>query len=157
MSSSNLQAWWRRLAARERRFISAGAAILLLVLFWILALAPALQTLRLHDTRSAQLRATLSNMQTLQAQAQLFQGQRGIGGGAAQRALQTHTVSLLGTHADVAIRNGGASVILRGVSPQALGRWLVIIRMEARAKVLQSRLQRTTEGWSGSLQLSLPE
>lgn len=157
MSTHSLHTWWRQLAARERALISACAVFLLLALLWGVALAPALRTLRQHDANIVQLRASLSHMQSLQAQAKLIEGHGSISGNAAQRALQSHTNSLLGKQAELAIRNGGATVTLRGVSPQALGHWFATIRTEARAKVLQSHLQRTTEGWSGSVQLSLPE
>lgn len=157
MNAPTLQAWWRQRALRERALLGACAALVLLALLWSLALAPALKTLRQHPARSAQLQATLAQMQRLEAQAQHLQGQSSLGGSQAQQALQTQTSSLLGAHADLAARTGGATVTLRSVPPQALGRWLAAIRTEARAKVLQSRLQRNTEGWSGSVQLSLPE
>jgi general secretion pathway protein M len=157
MNPQTIQRWWRQRATREQRLLGAAATLLVLALLWVLALAPALKTLRQHDARAAQLQATLSHMQGLEAQAKLLQGRSSMGGAAAQQALQTHTVSLLGKQADIAARNGGASVTLRSVSPQALGRWLATVRTEAHVQVLQSRLQRGAEGWSGSLQLRLPE
>ena len=44
--------------------------LLALALVWLLALAPALKTLRQHDIRSAELQGTLTRMQALQAQAE---------------------------------------------------------------------------------------
>lgn len=155
--STTLQAWWRQRAVREQMLLGAGAVLLVLALLWSLALAPAIKTLRQHNARAAQLHATLSQMQNLEAQAKLLQAQGSISGAAAQQALQTQTTSLLGKQAELTQRGGGASVTLRGVSPQALGRWLTTIRTEAHAKVVQSRLQRGADGWSGSVQLSLPE
>ena len=157
MNAQALQVWWRQRAAREQVMLGAAATLLVLALLWVLALAPALKTLRQHAARTAQMQATLTQMQGLEAQAKLLQGQGSLGGAAAQQALQTHTSSLLGKQADIAARNGGASITLRSVSPQALGRWLATVRTEAHAQVLQSRLQRNADGWSGSMQLRLPE
>jgi general secretion pathway protein M len=154
---NSLHTWWRQRAPREQALLGAGLALVLVALLWALALAPALQTLRRHDARVAQLQATLGRMQALEAQARQLQGQARLDGASAQQALQTHTRTLLGPQAELTARMGGASVTLRAVSPQALGRWLASVRTEAHAKVVQSRLQRTAEGWSGSVQLALPE
>ena len=157
MNAQTLQAWWRQRALRERVLLGGCAALVLLALLWSLALAPALHTLRQHGAHTAQLQATLTHMQSLQAQAQSLQGHSSLTAPQAQQALQTHTTSLLGKQAELTTRIGGATATLHAVSPQALGRWLATIRTEAHAKVVQSRLQRNAEGWSGSVQLSLPE
>lgn len=157
MNAATLRAWWHQRPPREQALLAACAALVLLALLWSLALAPALKTLRQHGARSAQLQATLTQMQALQAQAQGLQGQGKPDGAQAQQALQNQTASLLGPQAALALRSGGATVTLHGTSPQALGRWLATIRTEAHAQVVQSRLQRNAEGWSGSVQLSLPQ
>lgn len=157
MNAAALTLWWRQRAPREQTLLVACTALVLLALLWSLAMAPALKTLRQHAAHSAQLQTTLAQMQALQAQAQGLQQHGKQDGAQAQQALQNQTASLLGTQASLALRNGGATVTLRGASPQALGRWLATIRTEAHAQVVQSRLQRNAEGWSGSVQLSLPQ
>jgi general secretion pathway protein M len=157
MTAQALRTWWLQRAAREQALVVGAAGLVLLALVWGLALAPALKTLRQHDARMAQLQAGLSQMQGLESQAKQLQSQSAIGGTQAQQALQTHTTSLLGKQAELATRAGGATITLRGVSPTALGRWLATIRTEAHAKVVQSRLQRNAEGWSGSVHVTLPE
>jgi general secretion pathway protein M len=157
MNATALTLWWRQRVPREQALLVACTALVLLALLWSLALAPALKTLRQHTVRSAQLQTTLAHMQSLQAQAQGLQGQGKQDAAQAQQALQNQTASLLGPQAVVALRSGGATVTLRSASPQALGRWLATIRTEAHAQVVQSRLQRNAEGWSGSVQLSLPQ
>lgn len=152
-----LQHWWRQRAPREQTLLTTGLALVLLTLLWMLALAPALKTLRQHDARVATLQTELARMQALEVQARQLQAQAAPGGDSAQQALQTQTSALLGKQAELALRIGGANATLRAVSPQALGRWLAAIRTEAHAKVVQARLQRTADGWSGSVQLTLPE
>ena len=152
-----VQGWWRQRAPREQSLLAASLALVLAALLWMLALAPALKTLRQHDARVATLQAELGRMQALEAQARQLQAQAAPGGDSAQQALQTQTSTLLGKQAELAVRIGGANATLRAVSPQALGRWLAAIRTEAHAKVVQARLQRTADGWSGSVQLTLPK
>ncbi|TXH87805.1 MAG: type II secretion system protein M [Rhodoferax sp.] len=152
-----VQSWWSQRAPREQYLLAAGLALVLAALLWMLALAPALKTLRQHDARVATLQAELGRMQVLEAQAHQLQAQAAPGGDSAQQALQAQTSTLLGKQAELALRSGGATATLRAVSPQALGRWLAAIRTEVHAKVVQARLQRTADGWSGSVQLVLPE
>ncbi|MDT8992559.1 type II secretion system protein GspM [Curvibacter sp. APW13] len=154
-----LLSWWRQRDPREQTLLALAGAVLALALVWMLALAPALKTLRQHDARVAELQGTLSRMQALQAQAQALQAQAGsaIDANLAQQALQQQTTALLGKQADLSLRAGGASVTLRTVTPAALARWLTSVRAEAHAKVELARLQRSGEGWSGTVQLSLPQ
>lgn len=149
--------WWRQRAPREQQLLAGCLALVLLALLWMLALAPALKTLGQHDARMATLQTELAHMQALEAQARQLKTQSAPGGGNAQQALQVQTDTLLGKQADLSVRTGGATATLRAVSPQALGRWLAAIRTEAHAKVVQARLQRSAQGWSGNVQLSLPE
>lgn len=157
MNKTQLRAWWRQRPPREQALLLVCAALVLAALLWSLALAPALKTLRQHPAQRAQLQATLAQMQALQAQAQSLQGQAKPTEAQAQQALQNQTASLLGPQAALALHGGSATVTLRGASPQALGRWLAGVRTEAHAQVLQARLQHNAEGWSGSVQLGLPQ
>ena len=149
--------WWQQRDARERTLLGVAVALVLAALLWTLALAPALKTLRQHGTHVQQLQSRLAQMQALQAQANSLQAGPPLDAAAAQQALQTHTTALLGAQASLSGHAGGATVTLRAASPQALGRWLATIRTEAHARVVASRLQRQAEGWSGTVQLALPE
>lgn len=157
--SSSLTLWWRQREAREQTLLALAAALVAMALLWLLALAPALKTLRQHNARVAQLQHRLQHMQALQAQAQALQAQAGsaLDAAQAQQALMLHTTTILGKQADISPRPGGASVTLRTVTPSALARWLAAIRAEAHAKVEQARIQRSGDGWSGTVQLSLPQ
>lgn len=157
MNGTGLKHWWSQRAPREQSLLGAALVLVLLAALWLVALAPALKTLRQHDAKLSALQTELGRMQALEAQARALQGQAALPAGSAVQALQTHTAALLGKQADLAARSGGATVTLRAVSPQALARWLAAIRTEAHAKVIQSRLQRNADGWSGSVQLALPE
>ena len=70
-----LQARWRQLAAREKTFLIATLALIMLALLWKLVLAPSLQTLRTSTAQATALDAELQHMQSLQAQANALQKQ----------------------------------------------------------------------------------
>ena len=64
---------WQQLSPRERVLLRVGGGILLLALLWLLAMAPALQTLREAPQRKAELDRQLIQMRHLQEQARALQ------------------------------------------------------------------------------------
>lgn len=152
-----LRAWWTTLGTRERALLGLGGAVLLLALLWSLALSPALRVLRGHGPRVAQLEQQLTQMQQWQAQAQGLQALARPAPGTAPRALDEASKRLLGRQSHWDIRTGTASFTLRAVPAQALAQWLAAVRSDARARVVQARLQRSEQGWSGTVQVALPE
>lgn len=157
MNIHAIRTWWGLQRPRDQAFVGISVLLCLLAFAWLLALSPALKKLHHHEDRMRQLQATLSEMRAMEAQAKTFQGQGSLDLTQAQQKLRIQTIALLGKKADLSLRNGGASVTLRFVPPHSLGRWLAAIRTEAHARVTQAKLHRTPDGWSGSIQLTLPE
>lgn len=156
----NVRAWWAQRHAREKKLLTTAAVLVTLTLVWLVAVAPALKTLRQLDaTRSTQ-EAQLQTMRGLQAQAQTLQAQPRLSASAASQAFKVATEKAFGTQADITLSNGSATVNLRNVSPDALAQWLASVRSNAHATPLQARISRSATGsnigWSGSVQLALP-
>jgi general secretion pathway protein M len=138
-----VRAGWTRLAPRERMLVSAAATMLGLALFWWIALAPALQTLRGAEARHRALDAQEQRMLDLRAQAQALQSQPRIPTDQARRALEAGVAQQFGAAAQVSVLGERATVTLRGVSAQALAEWLAQARTTAHALPVESHLTRS--------------
>lgn len=159
---SAAQDFWRGLATRERSGIALAAAAVAATLLWWLALAPAMQTLKLAQTQASQLEAQLQGMHSQQAQAKALQAQPKLGRDEALRALESSVKQRLGANAQFTQQGDSVNLVLKGASADALAQWLALARINARALPTQARLQRSTgpsvagPAWDGSLVLSLP-
>ena len=153
-----LKGRWAALAPREQRGVALAAAALLLTLVWLLAVAPALRTLREAPAKGAQLRAQLEQMQALAAQAQQLQALPVLSRLEAQNSLQS-AATALGKAATLQVVGDRATLTLKQVSPAALAPWLA---RQAGSGINPSdiHVQRDSSGaepsWSGSLVFQLP-
>jgi general secretion pathway protein M len=154
--ASAVHTWWAQRDAREKTLIATASVVVALALVWLVAVAPALQTLRQFGATRATQASQLQAMHSLQAQAQTLQAQPRLGASAASQALKAATDKAFGTQADIALSSGNATVTLRNVAPDALAQWLASVRSNAHATPLQARISRGAAGWSGSVQLALP-
>lgn len=160
---ARLRATWAQLAPRERTLVALAAATVLLALLWLLALAPALRTLRQAPAERAGLAAQAQQLQQLKAEAQALKALPRLSQDEAQRALQATTTGRLGSAAQLSLVGDRANVVLKQAPADALARWLADARANARATPVEARLTRggdNTPGapvlWSGTLVLSLP-
>lgn len=157
MNTLALHAWWSQRPPREKALLRGGGVLLGMALVWSVALAPALRTLRSYETQRAAQEAQLQTMLGLQAQAQAAQALPRLTPATAAQALQTSVTQAFGTHAELTLAGGTATVTLRGVDAAALAQWLANARVNARAAPVQARLTHAANGWSGSLQMALPQ
>ena len=143
-----LQARWAALDARERRLVAIGAALVGLALFWWIALAPALKTLREAPAEHAKLNAQLQQMSTLQAQAKALQSQPRANRDEAIKALEGSVRTSLGPSSQMQQQGGGegVNVVIRGVPADALATWLAQARGNARAVPREVHLTRSAPG-----------
>ena len=178
-----LQAAWAGRSPRERLLLGMGVWVLGLAALWMLALAPALRTVREAPAQQAALDAQWQELKELQAQAQSLQQQPRMTQAEALRALQNSTTELLGTSAQLQTVGERSTVTLKAVPAPALASWLAQVRTQARAVPVQAHLQRSAAAdkvsagpeakaanpssvnassapnaimWSGSVVLSLP-
>jgi len=174
------KAWWPELDVREQRMILAAATLVLVALFWWVALAPALRTLSSAPAEHAQLDAQLQQMVNLQAQAKALQSQPRANRDDALRSLETSVRQNLGGVAQLqsAGAGEGATIALRGAQAEALAQWFTQARSNARAVPREVHLTRNTQStqrtqgdkappsspgaepsgarWDGTLVMSLP-
>jgi len=157
MNRQALQAWWKALAARERRLLLGAAALVAAALVWWIALAPALATLHAADAQHEALEAQLAQMQRLQAQARAMQALPRQSAEEGVRQLEAAIRQHLGTSARYTILGDRVTVTLADARAEALAQWLAQVRTNARAIPGEAKLARNaTGGWDGSVVLTLP-
>jgi general secretion pathway protein M len=146
---------WQALRPREQRGLSLLGALLAVLLFWLIAIAPALNTLRDSDHRRAQIGQQHAHMLALQAQAQALQTRTPISRDEALRNLQGLTP---GAQIQLNVQGDRVMVQLKAVPAAALANWLTQARSQAQALPVEAHLTRsnTAMTWDGSLVLSLP-
>lgn len=147
---------WARLASREQRVVVLAGSVVLLVLVWMLGIAPALKTLRTAPAQHEMLDAQLQSMNKLAVQARGLQNRPAVTRADAVRALQSSLQQRLGASAQLNIAGDRVTVVLKGAAPDMLAQWLVQARVAARAVATQSRLTRGAAGWDGTVVFNLP-
>jgi general secretion pathway protein M len=158
---------WQTLSPREQRSMSVLGALLGLVLFWSVAIAPARQTLIDSDNRRAQLGQQQAHMLALQAQAQALKTRTPLSREEALRSLQSLTP---GAQIQLQVQGDRVTVQLKAVPAPVLATWLAQARLQAQALPLEAHLTRAATAtnaatpaalsssvvWDGTLVLSLP-
>lgn len=163
-AGARARAAWAALAPRERRLVGLAAVAVMLALLWLVALAPALATLRDAPAQRALLQSEAQRMQALRAEAQALAALPRLDRDEAVRALEAGTRARLGSAAQLSVTGDRALLTLRDAPAQALADWLADARANARAGVVEARLTRGGDGttgssasWSGTLALGLPQ
>ena len=167
---------WQALSPREQRSVSVLGGLIGVVLFWSIAIAPALNTLRDSDNRRVQIGQQQAHMLALQNQAQALQTRTPLSRDEALRNLQSLSA---GTPIQLNVQGDRVSVQLKAVPAPILANWLAQARNQAQALPVEAQLTRgnaTTSNlsasasasastsatansvvvWNGSLVLSLP-
>jgi general secretion pathway protein M len=160
---------WQALSPREQRGVWVLGAWLGVLLFWSIAIAPALNTLRDSDNRRAQISQQQAHMLTLQTQAQSLQTRTPLSRDEALRNLQGLTP---GPQIQLNVQGERVSVQLKAVPAPTLANWLAQARSQAQALPLEAHLTRgngtvpnnasapaaanSPVVWDGNLVLSLP-
>lgn len=160
-----LRVRWQALSPREQRGVSVLGVLVGIVLFWSIAIAPALNTLRDSDNRRAQIGQQQAHMLALQAQAKALQTRTPLSRDEALRTLQGLTPN---AQIQLNVQGDRVAVQLKAVSAPTLANWLAQVRSQAQALPVEAHLTRSnTTGtapaatspvvaWDGSLVLRLP-
>ena len=149
-----LRARWAALAPRERMLISVAAAVIGLALVWMIALQPALRTLRTAPLEQARLDAQWQVMQREAAEARALRATPPVAPNLAAQALQGATARLNGK-ARLMLQGERAVLTLQGVHGDALAQWLSEARLAARARPVEAKLTRGDEGYTGTLVVAI--
>jgi general secretion pathway protein M len=142
--------------------------LLAVLLFWSIAIAPALNTLYDSDNRRAQIGQQQAHMLALQTQALSLQTRTPLSRDEALRNLQGLTP---GPQIQLNVQGERVSVQLKAVPAPTLANWLAQARSQAQALPLEAHLTRSSATaapqapsasvsnsvlWDGNLVLSLP-
>ncbi|MEO5670220.1 MAG: type II secretion system protein GspM [Ramlibacter sp.] len=148
---------WAALAGREKLLVAAAIVLVATALLWLVALGPALATLRTTEAQHRGLDTQLQHMLGLQAQARSLQAQPKQNRDEALRQLELSVRQRLGTAARTQAAGDRITVTLTGAPADALAQWLTQARVNARALPSEARLLRNAAGlWEGTLVLTLP-
>ena len=155
---------WQALSPREQRKLALLGALVGMLLFWAIAIAPALHTLRDSAKRRAQINQQQALMLALQAQAQSLQTRLPLSREEALRNLQSLTPN---AQMQLQVQGERVTVQLKAVPAAALANWLTQARQQAQTLPVEAHLTRNSPSnaataasaslvWDGSLVLSLP-
>jgi general secretion pathway protein M len=149
--------YWRQLKMSERRLILAAFWVILAAVLWLLAIAPALKTIKEAPEQHRALDAKLQNMRALSLEAKTLQNQPKLSLDDAQKALQSAVTQRFGSAAQLNLAGERATLTLKNANPQELAQWLTQARVNARALPGEAKLNRIGSGWDGTLVLNLPK
>jgi general secretion pathway protein M len=150
---TELAAAWTQRQPREKRLLLAAGLVIAVALAW-LAIAPAVRTLKATPAQLAALEAQLQAMQRLADEAQALRGTPPVPMEQGRVALQA-SAARLGDKARVSLQGERAVLTLTGLPAEQLTGWLAEVRINARARVVESQLQRTPEGgYAGTVVLA---
>ena len=145
---------WAALAPRERAALTLVLLVLGLVLVWATLVEPAWRTARTAPAALDQLDAQLQDMQRLAVEVRELRGTAPVSAVQASEALKAATARL-GESGKIALRGDGAVLTLNNATPEGLRAWLIEARSAARARPVELQLQRSAQGFSGSLTVTL--
>jgi len=145
---------WSALAPRERVGFSAALFVLGLFLVWSILIQPAWRTVRDAPAAIDKLDAQLQEMQSLAAEVRELRATAPVSAAQSSEAL-TAATTRLGETGKIALRGERAVLNLTNASSEGLRAWLVEARSAARARPLELQLQRSAQGYSGSITVTL--
>ena len=145
---------WRALAPRERQSVAIVAALVGLALVWLLAIQPALRTLRSAPAEADALEAQWQQMQRLAAESKELRAAPPVPQAQSAAALRAAT-ERLGAQGKLTLAGDRATLTLSGASGAQLGAWLAEARSAARARVVEAQLTRGPQGYNGSVVVAL--
>lgn len=145
---------WRARAPRERQLIAAGAFALMLLVVWLIAVQPALKTLR---ETPAELDRLDSQWQQMQLAAVESAGLRSASPVPPQQAIEAIRAATerLGGKGRIVLQGDRAVLTFSGVPFEALRNWLGEVRSAARARPVEAQLLKGAAGYSGSISVAL--
>jgi general secretion pathway protein M len=146
---------WDALAPRERYAAGGGLAVLVVFVAWIFLVQPAWRSVRASPVLMDQLDAQLQEVQRLAAESRELRAAPPVSAAQAAEALKAAT-GRLGDTGKIAMRADRAVLTLNNASSEGLRAWLNEARSAARARPVELQLQRSPQGYSGSVTVNLP-
>ena len=145
---------WRARAPRERQLLAAGAVALAVLLVWLIAVQPALRTLRETPAELDRLDSQWQQMQVAAAESAALRSASPVPPAQANEALRAAT-ERLGGKGKIALQGDRAVLTFSGLPFEALRNWLGEVRSAARARPVEAQLLKGASGYSGSISIML--
>ena len=151
---TSLQQRWQALAGRERSAVALALVFVGSLLLWMLALQPALRTLREAPAQINSVDAELQAMRALAEETTRLRAAPPVSTNQAVAALNAAT-ERLGAKGRLSLQGDRATLTLSSVDTESLRQWLELARSAARARPVEAQLSRGPSGYSGTLVVSL--
>lgn len=145
---------WEALSPRDRLAVSIGAGALGVLVSWLLAVQPALRTVREVPAQIDVVEAQLQAMRALAAETSGLRGATPVSQAQAVAALQAAT-DRLGAKGKLSVQGDRATLTLTAADTESLRSWLELARSAARARPIEAQLSRNPNGYTGTLVVSL--
>ena len=141
---------WAAFAPRERQAITLAAWALAVLLVWLIAVQPALRTLRVTPAQIDALDAQLQFMQALATETTGLRAATPVSTAQATAAL-TAATERMGGRGRLTVQGDRAILTLNGADTESLRAWLELARSAARARPVEAQWSRGPNGYSGTL------
>jgi general secretion pathway protein M len=145
---------WRARAPRERQLIAAGALALAVLIVWLIAVQPALTTLRETPVELDRLDTQWQQMQLAALESASLRSASPVPPAQATEALRAAT-ERLGGKGKIALQGDRAVLTFSGVPFEGLRNWLGEVRSAARARPVEAQLLKGASGYSGSISITM--
>jgi general secretion pathway protein M len=149
-----VRSWWRGLSPRDRGMAALGATVLSLFIVWLVAVQPAWRTVASAPAELDALDVQLQSMQRLAVEANELRATPAVNAEQAAAALKAAT-DRLGEKGRLKLQGDRAVLTINGAGTAQLRDWLAEARSGARARPVEAKLARGTEGYSGTLVLAI--
>ena len=146
--------FWRSRAPRERQLIAAGALALAVLIVWLIAVQPALTTLREAPAELDRLDAQWQQMQIAAFESAALRSASPVPPAQANEALRAAT-ERLGGKGKIALQGDRAVLTFSGLPFEAVRNWLGEVRSAARARPVEAQILKGASGYSGSISITL--
>ncbi|MEO8836303.1 MAG: type II secretion system protein GspM [Caldimonas sp.] len=146
--------FWQSRAPRERQLIAGMVIAVAVLLVWLLAVQPALRTLREAPAELDRLDLQWQQMQLAALESESLRSAAPVPATQATEALRAAS-ERLGTRAKLALQGDRATLTFTGVPFEGLSTWLGEARRAARARPVEAQLLKSAGGYSGSISLAL--
>lgn len=146
--------FWQGRAPRERQLIVAMGVALALLAIWLIALQPALRTLRETPAELDRLELQLQQMQIAGLESEALRAASPVPPAQAAEALRAAT-ERLGSKARLVVQGDRATLSFTGLPFEGLRAWLGEARSGARARPVEAQLLKAASGYSGSISVTL--
>jgi general secretion pathway protein M len=145
---------WRSRVPRERQMIAAGAIALAVLVVWLIAVQPALHTLRETPAELDRLDSQWQQMQLAAVESAALRSASPVPPAQATEALRAAT-ERLGGKGKIALQGDRAVLTFSGLPFEALRNWLGEVRSAARARPVEAQLLKGASGYSGSISITM--